>query len=554
MSWKKILNDKFFEALPLLILINTFALIFYWTKLSVNVLFYLIPLVIIVNLIVILFSFAFSAAYFKENLKKIKKRTWIILILIFIGGFSLRAFVVPSTHRLLFDEDIYLNIAQNIANEGKSILCNYGTPHKCFQGILNKQPNGLSVIISPVFFVFGAGEQIASFFMILLSSFSIVLIFISVYLWFRNEKGALFAALIMSLNPISLLFAPTISAESAFVFFSLVTLMSLRVFLDKRDIPSIVFFVSSLAFPMQMRPEAPLLAAPFVLFFIKEKIDRKIILGSLLFLVFISPYVFHSKHFLNESWGNPEGYKFSSKYINNNLKVNGSFFFDNQRFPIAYTFLAFLGIVYLYRSRKIMELSSMLIWFLLFFIIYLLFYAGSFNYGIDVRFSQMLFVPVFILGGMGAYFIPSLMVRFVRKKYISGAIVGTIITLSFIPYIGFVSAIGEEAWDARTDHDFSINATKELGANCVIFTHVPSMFLVNGNNALQTSYYSNPEIVNNIFINYDCVLFHEGYWCVNYKPFRDTVCKSLKQNFSLKVYKSMSVRDKTYILYNMTKK
>ena len=549
------LKETFFEILPLLILINIFALIYYWLKPDVKFLFYYIPLINILNLIVIFISVLLNIKKIKNQFARLKKTSWILIILIFMIGLFLRAFVVPNTHRLLFDEDIYLNIAQNIVHDGKAVLCNYGTPKHCFEGVLNKQPNGLPVMLSVIYFIFGVSENNASYFMILASSFSILLIFCVVYVWFKNETAALVSALLLALNPISLLFAPTISAESLFVFFSLITIFSLKLILENRNFPSLTFFISSLAFTIQIRPEAPLLVIPLLVFFVKEKIDKKILIGAILFFVLMSPYVFHSKQFINESWGNQEGYKFNNKYALNNLKVNGGFFFDNERFPVLYTLLAFFGMAYMIRKQEFLKLSSMLLWFLSFFIIYLFFYAGSFKYGIDVRFSQTLFIPLFILGGIGAYYIiENFLNKVLKKFYVSFLIIILIIIISFLPFIKFVSAIGEEAWDARTDHDFSVNATKELGENCIIFTHVPSMFLINGNHALQTSYYSNPKILNNIFINYDCVLFHDGYWCVNYKLFKDTVCKSLKQNFNLKVYKNISVRDKTYTLYNMTKK
>ncbi len=548
------LKEKFFEILPLLILVNIFALIFYVIKPSVESLYHYIPLVMITNLLIIILCFSINIKKITKRFSSIRITTWLLVFLILIMGFLLREFAAPHTHHLYFDEDIYLNIAQNIAHTGKSILCNYGMPAKCFEGILNKQPHGLPSLISIIFFIFGTSENIAAFFMIIVSSLSIVLIFLAAYLLFRNEMVALLSAFILSLNPLSIFFAPTISAESLFVFFALTTTFSLLLFLEEKRFVNTILLASSLAFTVQVRPEAPLLVIPLLIFIIKEKINKKIIISFALFLVLISPYAFHSNYFKNESWGNPEGNKFSSKYMGNNFEVNGKFFFNNEKFPVLYTIFAFFGIGYMISKRAFLKLSFLLVWFVLFFVIYLLFYAGSFNYGIDVRFSQTLFVPVFILAGAGAYFLSENLNKIVKKINISISIVILLIILFFMPFIKFVSAVGEEAWDARTDHDFAMEAAKDLGASCTIFTHVPSMFLLNGNNALQTSYYSNSKVVNDIFINSKCVLFHEGYWCVNYKPFKDTVCKDLKEKFNLEAYRSITVKEKTYTLYKMAQK
>ena len=87
----------------------------------------------------------------------IDRRVWILVVLIFVLGTYLRVSVAPNTHRLYYDEDIYLNIGQNIAKEGRTILCNYGNRQKCVEGIYNKQPNGYPFLMSFIFF--GGGEE-----------------------------------------------------------------------------------------------------------------------------------------------------------------------------------------------------------------------------------------------------------------------------------------------------------------------------------------------------------------------------------------------------------
>ena len=548
------IKEKFFNILPLLIIANLFALIFYKIKPSEDFLYRYIPLMMLINLALIIVGFFLSIKYLKAQFKSIRKFTWGVIILITVIAFYYRGFVAPMTHRLYFDEDIYLNIAQNIADDGMAELCNRGIPGRCTEGVLNKQPNALPVILSLLFRISGTDERIASLFMIGMSSLSVFLLFLSAYLFFRNEIIALFSALLLALNPISILWAPTITGESVFVFFSIITLMGLGAYQEQRNTPTLIFFLSALAFSVQTRPEAALLAVPFLIFLLTEKVKKMHIYCAIIFLVLISPYVFQINHFKNESWGAPEGNKFGTKYILNNLNVNGSFFFANNRFPVLFTIMALFGIGYSIYKTEYLRLASMILWFTLFFGIYLMFYAGSFDYGVDVRFSQTLILPMFILGGVGGFFLSELASRIIKWKSISVAIIFLLILFSFLPFTEYVSAVTQEAWDARADHDFSMNSTKSLGSNCTIFTHVPSMFLVNGNNALQTWYHSNPRVIDDIFINSDCILFHEGYWCVNYIPYRDTVCKELKETFNLEVFNRINVKDKVYTIYRMRRK
>ena len=183
---------------------------------------------------------------------------------------------------------------------------------------------------------------------------------------------------------------------------------------------------------------------------------------------------------------------------------------------------------------------------------YLLFYAGSFNYGVDVRFSLNLYIPLAILGGCGAFLVSKNLDRIFRKKYMSVAIVSLIMIIAFMPFYSFVSEIGEKAWDARMGHDFVIEEMRELDDNCWIFTHVPSVVLINGKNSLQAWYAQNSKVRDGVMKN-DCILFYEEYWC-NAEPYKSGACKYLHDNFDLKLYTNTSERDKDFTLYWMKEK
>ena len=77
-----------------------------------------------------------------------------------------------------------------------------------------------------------------------------------------------------------------------------------------------------------------------------------------------------------------------------NLRVNGWFYLADARFPPPYTLLALLG---LFWRRAEAGRSRMALYFLLFFGIALLFYAGSYDYGADVRYSLATYPPLTIL-------------------------------------------------------------------------------------------------------------------------------------------------------------
>jgi drug/metabolite transporter (DMT)-like permease len=84
------------------------------------------PLFLEVNFFLILLGLLLNLRLFKKATSRIQRKTWAILLLIAVVGTSLALFVAPRTHRIFYDEDIYMNVAQNIAHIKKAGICNEG--------------------------------------------------------------------------------------------------------------------------------------------------------------------------------------------------------------------------------------------------------------------------------------------------------------------------------------------------------------------------------------------------------------------------------------------
>ncbi|MCK4634589.1 MAG: glycosyltransferase family 39 protein [Candidatus Aenigmarchaeota archaeon] len=549
-------KKKLIVIIPIALIILFFSIVTLYIESSYekNILqdnlMWITPIFFGIIFVLILISFFWSLRYLKELFKKIDKRVWIILLIIFLVGFSLRVFIAPHTHRLYYDEDIYLNIAQNIAREGRTILCNYGTQEKCFEGIYNKQPNGYPFLMS-MLFLFGTSEMVAHYATAIISSLIIPFIFLIAYLLFNNQRIGLLSSLFFSLIPISILWAPTTSAGSVSIFFMALTFFAFLSYFKTKKFPVLLFSFASLAYAIQIRPEGLLfLPMVFLAFLLLDKnvfedFKKKEFLALLvIFSILVVPHMLHTLSVKSEGWGT-SGNKLGTEYVEENLKVNGMFFFENTRFPVVFSILSILGLYPFIREWK--KKTLLVIWFMAFFVLYLLFYAGSFNYGVDVRFSLNLYIPLAILGGCGTFLVSKNLDRIFRKKYMSVAIVSLIMIIAFMPFYSFVSEIGEKAWDARMGHDFVIEEMRELDDNCWIFTHVPSVVLINGKNSLQAWYAQNSKVRDGVMKN-DCVLFYEEYWC-NAEPYKSGACKYLHDNFDLKLYTNTSERDKNFTLY-----
>ena len=621
-------KDRIISIIPLfliIIVIYSFAYFVqttYSTEETFNILMWLTPISFAITFGLIIFSFFWSYKELYKLFKKINKKTWIALLIIFIVGLSLRTFYAPHTHRLYYDDDIYLAISQNIARHGKIYVCGYGTQDECLNIGYNKQPNGYSFLVSIPFFLFGTNESLAHYFTAIVSSMTIIIVFLIAYLMFKSKKIGILSSLIFVFIPITIRWAPTTSQGPIFLFFSALTVLAFLIYFKSFSNKIFLFSFASLAYTIQIRTEGFLLIFLIALMFmllnkdLTKKIKDKdnliifscfsilIIFLSLIYLIsantlnpnflikspdfiiivflailffsitifmfdkirkwqvmaiiiclslLLVPHIIHMGAVKGESWG-AEGEKISLEYLDKNLEDNTMFFFENTRFPVVFTLLSLIGLAYHRLWKKKMFLGA---WFLLFFVLYLSFYAGSFNAGVDVRFSLALYVPIAIFAGLGAVLISEILKKIVKQKFISIGVVAILITISFIPFYGFAGSVGQEAWSARLAHDFIIEEMQDLDDDSWIFTYVPSVVLINGKNAVYSDYVFNKEIVNKIFKETENVYFFEEYWCAaQISPYKDT-CDYFHENFDLKEIANVTGTGRgmtrTFTLYKMTR-
>jgi len=557
MDFKRYLN-----FLPAILILNFFLIVYSIVKISEETLFWFYALVLIINLLLIVISICLGYKDIISGFKKIKKSTWIILIIILLFGFYLRMFVAPQSHHIFFDEDIYLNMAQNIVNEGKACLCNYGNTENCFSCISNKQPYGLPAFYAMFFFLFGVSETVAVNISIIIATFSILLVFLISYLLFKEEKLSVYSALVFTLIPIHLRWSVTQALGPLLVFFSLLTILLFLIYLEKRNMFILFAFFCTLAYTCQIRPESMLMAVVAASFFIfmdseifKTVRDRKFLIVLALFLILILPTVEHTNNMKYEDWG-ASGNKFSKDVIKGNLVDNSKFFVENTRFPLIFTIFSIIGIIFgLYKYPK--KIIPFIIWFLLFFAIFIPFYAGSFNYGKDVRFSLNLYPSVAIFCGLGFYLLNLILLkRFKQKKepikLSIHILIILLILVSFVPFVGLISNYGEKGWDAKAAHDFAVRESPNI-KNCIVISRVPSMFLVSGVPSIQLFLVFDKGMMRKLHEEYGCVMFYEEYWCINFPEDDEGVCSDFKNNYNLKIYKSSQTRDKTYTFYTVEK-
>ncbi len=261
--------------------------------------------------LVILVIFNLKAIYLK--FKKVKRKTWIYLLLIFILGSFLRLFIFPHTHVIFVDEFWYMEAAKNMNHFHEPLICEYSDfDHKTCK--LIPKPPGWSFLISFIFLFFGLNNHNVLFLSSFIGALSVILTFILSYLIFKNEKIALLSSFLLSISPLHLFWS--ISAETNIVslFFVILTMILFFIFLEKESVNNFFLFIVSFIFTVLIRFETFFLIFLFVLGYIylsknyiKTKIKKfsdmifplivlisliiMIILENLLLTLFINYYV-----------------------------------------------------------------------------------------------------------------------------------------------------------------------------------------------------------------------------------------------------------------------
>ena len=494
-------------------------------------------------------------------LTKGMRRTVLVLMLSSLAAVLL---LPPRTNRIYFDEHIYENIAQGIAVAGEAWMCNEGeaefNSYRPFAKEYNKQPNGHPFYLSIFYRLFGVSESSAH----LANNFALLLgtaaVFFGAFLLFSSEIAAMFAGLLYLLTPMNLIWSATVAVEPAAAAFSALAIAAAALYARQPAIGTAALWGSAVGLAAYFRPESICLVVPalaiVLLFRWRELLEPRFYFGLMLITVLIGVELLHLYVVRNEGWGTT-GERFSWAAFQSNVQVNGPYLYLNLRYPVFFTFLALIGVLSISLWRG---LSAVLIWFVYSFGIFLFFYAGSFDYGADVRFSMISAAPLSILGGAGAASLAALIRRWQPRLMGSLSAVPLLagaVLLAWIPFLPLIRSTGTEAADARVDIDAIRAFAAELPAESIVLSHTPTVWFMVGRNSSQTSTatYNRAHIDNDYFKRYGGgVYFHWGAWCNYDNPVQQGFCTKILETYQTRVVDERRFGDKRFVLYQLSLK
>jgi hypothetical protein len=497
-----------------------------------------------------------GACILKRVLRGLDRADFIRMAILALVAVSLTLFVAPRTNRIFYDEQIYQSIGQNLADLKLAQVCNEGGVKDgrlaCASGEYNKQPYAFPHLLSVAYRLTGVHEATAAAVNAAAMAAVVGAVYVLVWLLFRDRTAALFAGLVLALTPHQIIWSATAAVEPSASLGAVLAVVCAAYYANTGGATALGAFVVCAAYAIQFRPESVLvLPVAGLLVWPRLRIELAQPRGwwfGLLFFALASVHIAHLFAVRHIDWGTSQA-RFSLAYVPENLRVNGWFYLADERFPSVFTVLALFGLA---ASAFRRERLSMALYFLLYFAIDLVFYAGSYNYGADVRYSLLTYPPIAVFAGLGAARLAGVLTR---CHLPARSVMLTAMAFLFLWYAPAVRATTEEAWAARADVRFARLFARELPANSYVLTHNPGMFQLWGSSAGQLPLIvQNPAYVRYLSGRYTGGVFvHWNFWCNVQDPVHPEFCRRALELGTVELVREYRERDQRFALYRITK-
>ena len=550
------------------------------------------PLLMDANLVLYVGLMILCARGWWELLRSISRKTWICVGIIAVVGFLTVYFVAPRTHRIYYDEDIYGDIALCISHTGAARMSNVGLWQDgtffLEASEYNKQPNAFPYFLSLIYRVVGPSEALSHLANNLTLVASIIVVFLIARILFEKENLALYAALIYTAIPNNHRWGNTMAAEPMTALFLGLTVLCALFFCLRPGAARLALLASISAFAVQFRIEGIMIGLVVLLTIAmwrpREFGGNRLYLAGVLFMALVPHHLAHVNHVKHQNWGSQTA-KFASHYLwtdgqntrpetqrleapmglvdalktkeyrDGNLYNNIRFFFSDPqfRFPVPFAWLFLLGLL---ASGRILVYPNwtgarawrfvqgivlearwdakavVLLWFAQFWGIFLVFYAGSYYYGADDRFTLLSFIPVSLLAAVGVEMIERFLALMVRPSAARGAIAAALLMIAG-RYYPTTSVVTHEAWLARADHAYALEMIEKLPKDCIVVSHDPSIFTLHGvSSVLIAIAADNPQRIEYFLERArGGVYLHWGFWAVIADEAQQQYASRARENF-----------------------
>lgn len=501
--------------------------------------FTLLPLLLLIASFLVLNA----RGFFGNVLSGIGKMTLVILALLFLFNIYLN---------LMFPDVIWSTNIEFYYWDYARSLSEFSFGNNIFM-----IPFGYVILVSLVFSVFGASLGHVYILNLLFGALSVIAIFFVSYFLTRREDIGLYSASFMSAFPLNTFLSNTLGIYSPAVFFSLLSLGSFLFYLRVRTYESKILALMLLAFTVYIRLELLVLILPIgmlLLLFdkgIKFEWRDNILLLALFAMLILPQIIFlHVVTFSDKSNYYEGGQSILSlERIPDNIassRILTGYFY--QLLPIF-----FLGNIFLVLNRR-RELAIIYLWVVVFFLVYLSFWAYC------ERFDIMIYVMIMLIWSSGLGFISDIASRasvWLRKNRWPVVILIVFFAAFSFPLMnntGLSLPTDKHYYIMERDAVYHLDSTLN---NCTLAAVHPQMFTGKNIRAFDAKYLeSNQDVIKDY--EEGCLLFVEDIFCkipgeidIAYMADRNFSgqCNLVKGMFNLTPYKVFNVTRRTDVLY-----
>ena len=418
---------------------------------------------------------------------------------------------------------------------------------------------------------------------LLFSVFSIVLIFLIVYVLLKDLRVGILSSAILAFTPLFMSYSRSNILDTPAVTFLLLSVFLLSVYVKRKSMLAGIAAVFSIAYMLNMKVDMVFAIGVLLLLLLldKDKFDgpevtknlKRLALLLIIAAIVAFPALLYVYAASNFSFGAPQGQpNFSFAYLRSNFVENLLFWFGvydkvyvavfhsyyYDEFPLAYSVFALAGALFLFLSKKYRELAFFLLWFAIVFLFYTSYYAGGVNYsaGDDVRY----FISAFpVIAVLAAYGFVSIFNLANKKKFF--ALSGNSkqhknAPLNAYLFLGvmLVLLFGESAWffstvvtmspyhiypfaAERYDERFIMQNYKLIPPNCFVLTFKPPLWYVLGRGNIYAGWANlssyNSKLMN---LSHGCLYFDYSISCyINLTGFPNTEqqCEQVMKSYKM---------------------
>ncbi|PYS11417.1 MAG: hypothetical protein DMG15_17950 [Acidobacteria bacterium] len=376
------------------------------------------------------------------------------------------ALFLSSTHRLFFDEDIYINVASNLTRAPVNQLTVMGGPNEIQVSTYNKEPVGWPVLLSFAFLIAGRSETVAFWFARLLFALAVAALYQLTRELLQTRRQALLAAILFGATPVCVWYSVSTGTDMPSALMGILGMWGLVT-------GNGPLAAAGFAFAAQTRLEL-LVLIPLV--WLSPKISPRWKIGAAALALFeivhvawlmsVAPVLARAAE-LSAAFG--------LRYVRRNLFDNLKYFFDPFGFPILVSvFVA----VFLWKKvrRPVAEGDALIVWIFGLFAVYLCFFAGSFD--MNPRYSIQMVAPMTILAASLAN----------RPVWIGALLLSAIVPATHryetTPYFKAL----------ETEHRLSTQFASQINPDDLIVSGAQEVFINHGRSAISAPFASTGKI------------------------------------------------------------